>query len=75
MRAHVNQILHSNAQPIVHILVKGLFLLAVGVVVAIAMVETLPNSDYTNNSFIRHIREAAWIVLTVKFFSTNLGRT
>ena len=68
MRAHVNQILHSNAQPIVHILVKGLFLLAVGVVVAIAMVETLPNSDYTNNSFIRHIREAAWIVLTVEFF-------
>ena len=68
MRAHVNQILHSNAQPIVHILVKGLFLLAVGVVVAIAMVETLPNSDYTNNSFIRHIREVAWIVLTVEFF-------
>ena len=68
MRAHVNQILHSNAQPMVHILVKGLFLLAVGVVVAIAMVETLPNSDYTNNSFIRHIREAAWIVLTVEFF-------
>lgn len=68
MRAHVNQILHSNAQPIAHILVKGLFLLAVGVVVAIAMVETLPNSDYTNNSFIRHIREAAWIVLTVEFF-------
>ena len=68
MRAHVNQILHSNAQPILHILVKGLFLLAVGVVVAIAMVETLPNSDYTNNSFIRHIREAAWIVLTVEFF-------
>ena len=68
MRAHVNQILHSNAQPIVHILVKGLFLLAVGVVVAIAMVETLPNSDYTNNNFIRHIREAAWIVLTVEFF-------
>ena len=68
MRAHVNQILHSNAQPIVHILVKGLFLLAVGVVVANAMVETLPNSDYTNNSFIRHIREAAWIVLTVEFF-------
>ena len=68
MRAHVNQILHSNAQPIVHILVKGLFLLAVGVVVAIAMVETLPNSDYTNNSFIRHIREAAWIALTVEFF-------
>ena len=68
MRAHVNQILHSNAQPIVHILVKGLFLLAVGVVVAIAMVETLPNSDYTTNSFIRHIREAAWIVLTVEFF-------
>ena len=68
MRAHVNQILHSNAQPIVHILVKGLFLLAVGVVVAIAMVETLPNSDYTNNSIIRHIREAAWIVLTVEFF-------
>ena len=68
MRAHVNQILHSNAQPIVHILVKGLFLLAVGVVVAIAMVETLPNSDYANNSFIRHIREAAWIVLTVEFF-------
>ena len=67
MRAHVNQILHSNAQPIVHILVKGLFLLAVGVVVAIAMVETLPNSDYTNNNFIRHIREAAWIVLTVEF--------
>ena len=67
MRAHVNQILHSNAQPIVHILVKGLFLLAVGVVVAIAMVETLPNSDYTTNSFIRHIREAAWIVLTVEF--------
>ena len=68
MRAHVNQILHSNAQPIPHILVKGLFLLAVGVVVAIAMVETLPNSDYTTNSFIRHIREAAWIVLTVEFF-------
>ena len=68
MRAHVNQILHSNAQPIVHILVKGLFLFAVGVVVAIAMVETLPNSDYTNNSFIRYIREAAWIVLTVEFF-------
>ena len=68
MRAHVNQILHSNAQPIVHILVKGLFLLAVGVVVAIAMVETLPNSDYTNNNFIRHIRETAWIVLTVEFF-------
>ena len=68
MRAHVNQILHSNAQPIVHILVKGLFLLAVGVVVAIAMVETLPNSDYTNNNFIRHIREAAWIILTVEFF-------
>ena len=68
MRAHVNQILHSNAQPIAHILVKGLFLLAVGVVVAIAMVETLPNSDYTNNSFIRHIRETAWIVLTVEFF-------
>ena len=68
MRAHVNQILHSNAQPIAHILVKGLFLLAVGVVVAIAMVETLPNSDYTNNNFIRHIREAAWIVLTVEFF-------
>ena len=68
MRAHVNQILHSNAQPIVHILVKGLFLLAIGVVVAIAMVETLPNSDYTNNNFIRHIREAAWIVLTVEFF-------
>ena len=68
MRNHVNQILHSNAQPIVHILVKGLFLLAVGVVVAIAMVETLPNSDYTNNSFIRHIREAAWIVLTIEFF-------
>ena len=68
MRAHVNQILHSNAQPIVHILVKGLFLLAVGVVVAIAMVETLPNSDYTTNNFIRHIREAAWIVLTVEFF-------
>ena len=68
MRAHVNQILHSNAQPIVHILVKGLFLLAVGVVVAIAMIETLPNSDYTTNSFIRHIREAAWIVLTVEFF-------
>ena len=68
MRAHVNQILHSNAQPIAHILVKGLFLLAVGVVVAIAMVETLPNSDYTTNSFIRHIREAAWIVLTVEFF-------
>ena len=68
MRAHVNQILHSNAQPIVHILVKGLFLLAVGVVVAIAMVETLPNSDYTDNNFIRHIREAAWIVLTVEFF-------
>ena len=68
MRAHVNQILHSNAQPIVHILVKGSFLLAVGVVVAIAMVETLPNSDYTNNNFIRHIREAAWIVLTVEFF-------
>jgi len=67
MRAHVNQILHSNAQPIAHILVKGLFLLAVGVVVAIAMVETLPNSDYTTNSFIRHIREAAWIVLTVEF--------
>ena len=68
MRAHVNQILHSNAQPIAHILVKGLFLLAVGVVVAIAMVETLPNSDYTTNRFIRHIREAAWIVLTVEFF-------
>ena len=68
MRAHVNHILHSNAQPIVHILVKGLFLLAVGVVVAIAMVETLPNSDYTTNRFIRHIREAAWIVLTVEFF-------
>ena len=68
MRVHVNQILHSNAQPIVHILVKGLFLLAVGVVVAIAMVETLPNSDYTTNRFIRHIREAAWIVLTVEFF-------
>ena len=68
MRAHVNQILHSNAQPIAHILVKGLFLLAVGVVVAIAMVETLPNSDYTTKSFIRHIREAAWIVLTVEFF-------
>lgn len=68
MRAHVNQILHSNAQPIAHILVKGLFLLAVGVVVAIAMVETLPNSDYTTNSFIRHIRETAWIVLTVEFF-------
>ena len=68
MRAHVSQILHSNAQPIAHILVKGLFLLAVGVVVAIAMVETLPNSDYTTNSFIRHIREAAWIVLTVEFF-------
>ena len=68
MRAHVNQILHSNAQPIAHILVKGLFLLAVGVVVAIAMVETLPNSDYTTNSFIQHIREAAWIVLTVEFF-------
>ena len=68
MRARVNQILHSNAQPIVHILVKGLFLLAVGVVVAIAMVETLPNSDYTNNNFIRHIREAAWIILTVEFF-------
>ena len=68
MRAHVNQILHSNAQPIVHILVKGLFLLAVGVVVAIAMVETLPNADYTDNNFIRHIREAAWIVLTVEFF-------
>ena len=68
MRAHVNQILHSNAQPIAHILVKGLFLLAVGVVVAIAMVETLPNSDYTNNNFIRNIREAAWIVLTVEFF-------
>ena len=68
MRAHVNQILHSNAQPIAHILVKGLFLLAVGVVVAIAMVETLPNSDYTNNNFIRHIRETAWIVLTVEFF-------
>ena len=67
MRTHVNQILHSNAQPIVHILVKGLFLLAVGVVVAIAMVETLPNSDYTTNSFIQHIREAAWIVLTVEF--------
>ena len=68
MRAHVNQILYSNAQPIAHILVKGSFLLAVGVVVAIAMVETLPNSDYTNNNFIRHIREAAWIVLTVEFF-------
>ena len=68
MRAHVNQILYSNAQPIAHILVKGLFLLAVGVVVAIAMVETLPNSDYTTNRFIRHIREAAWIVLTVEFF-------
>ena len=68
MRAHVNQILHSNAQPIAHILVKGLFLLAVGVVVAIAMVETLPNSDYTTNNIIRHIREAAWIVLTVEFF-------
>ena len=67
MRAHVNQILHSNAQPIAHILVKGLFLLAVGVVVAIAMVETLPNSDYTTNNIIRHIREAAWIVLTVEF--------
>ena len=68
MRAHVNQILHSNAQPIVHILVKGLFLLAVGVVVAIAMVETLPNSDYTTNSLIWNIRDAAWIVLTVEFF-------
>ena len=42
-------------------------MLAVGVVVAIAMVETLPNSDYTTNSFIRHIREAAWIVPTVEF--------
>ena len=68
MRSQFNQILHSDAQPIAHILVKSLFLLAVGVVVAIAMVETLPNFDYTTNSFLRRIRETAWLILTVEFF-------
>ena len=36
MRAQINQILYSDAQPVAHVLVKSLFLLAVGIVVTIA---------------------------------------
>ena len=67
MRAQINQILHSDAQPIAHSLFKGLFLLAVGVVVVIAMVETLPNFNHTTSSFTQNIRETALAVLTVEF--------
>ena len=68
MRAQINQILHSDSQPLAHILVKALFLLAIGVVVTVAMVETLPNFDRTASSFTYNIREAALVVLTVEFF-------
>ena len=68
MRAQINQILHSASQPLAHILVKALFLLAIGVVVTVAMVETLPNFDRTVSSFTYNIREAALVVLTVEFF-------
>ena len=68
MRAQINQILHSDSQPLAHILVKALFLLAIGVVVTVAMVETLPNFDRTASSFTYNIQEAALVVLTVEFF-------
>ena len=68
MRAQINQILHSDSQPLAHILVKALFLLAIGVVVTVAMVETLPNFDRATGSFIYNFQEAALVVLTVEFF-------
>ena len=68
MRAQINQILHSDSQPLAHILVKALFLLAIGVVVTVAMVETLPNFDRAASSFTYNVREAALVVLTVEFF-------
>ena len=68
MRAQINQILYSDAQPVAHVLVKSLFLLAVGIVVTVAMVETLPNFDRATGSFIYNFQEAALVVLTVEFF-------
>ena len=68
MRAQIKQILYSDAQPVAHVLVKSLFLLAVGIVVTVAMVETLPNFDRATGSFIYNFQEAALGVLTVEFF-------
>ena len=68
MRAQINQILYSDAQPVAHVLIKSLFLLAVGIVVTVAMVETLPNFDRATGSFIYNFQEAALVVLTVEFF-------
>ena len=68
MRAQINQILYSDAQPVAHVLVKSLFLLAVGIVVTVAMVETLPNFDRATGSFIYNFQEAALVVLTVEIF-------
>ena len=68
MRAQINQILYSDAQPVAHVLVKSLFLLAIGIVVTVGMVETLPNFDRATGSFIYNFQEAALVVLTVEFF-------
>ena len=45
MRTQIYQILYSDSRPFAHHVVKGLFLLAVGAVAAVAMIETLPRFD------------------------------
>ena len=67
MRTQIYQILYSDSRPFAHHVVKGLFLLAVGAVAAVAMIETLPRFDQTAEATMNTVRAIAMVVLTVEF--------
>ena len=68
MRERVYRILYGNNQPIAHVVVKGLFLLAIVTVVTTAMLGTLPKLDDEVAILIEYVRAIALIVFTLEFF-------
>ena len=66
MRTQIYQILYSDSRPFAHHVVKGLFLLAVGAVAAVAMIETLPRFDQAAEAAMNTVRATAMVVLSVE---------
>ena len=66
MRTQIYQILYSDSRPLAHHVVKGLFLLAVGAVAAVAMIETLPRFDQAAEAAMNTVRATAMVVLSVE---------
>ena len=66
MRTQIYQILYSDNRPFAHHVVKGLFLLAVGAVAAVAMIETLPRFDQAAEAAMNTVRATAMVVLSVE---------